>query len=139
MQKLFIVLCIFLVGINFKKGKGAFGKDYRGGSFGVPYDFNSILQYREYIKQVAADPNRKVLEVKKNWRKICENNRFGCVLGQLKGLSKSDTIQVNKMFKCKIKPQTSWECPTYTALDDFKNRYFREFRKDLCLRLNLNQ
>eukprot|EP00112_Aurelia_sp_Birch-Aquarium-sp1_P005403 Seg1614.5 transcript_id=Seg1614.5/GoldUCD/mRNA.D3Y31 product="Tolloid-like protein 1" protein_id=Seg1614.5/GoldUCD/D3Y31 len=126
-------------GINFKKGKGAFGKDYRGTSFGVPYDFNSILHFREYIRHISVDPHKKIVKLKEKWRKKCESNKFGCVLGQLKGLSKSDTIQVNKLFKCKIKPQTSWECPTYTSLDDFRNKYFQEFRKDLCLRLSLKQ
>ena len=125
---------------NFQKGKKAFGGSYKGTTFGVPYDFNSIMHSRLWIgKDNAIDPSKPGMEVKKKWKKICAKNKFGCIIEQSRGLSKSDTIQVNKLFKCKIKPQTRWECPIYTKLQDFKTRYFGEFRKDLCLRLNLKQ
>eukprot|EP00112_Aurelia_sp_Birch-Aquarium-sp1_P002365 Seg1260.5 transcript_id=Seg1260.5/GoldUCD/mRNA.D3Y31 product="Bone morphogenetic protein 1" protein_id=Seg1260.5/GoldUCD/D3Y31 len=125
---------------NFQKGKNAFGGSYKGTTFGVPYDFNSIMHSRLWIgKDNAIDPSKPGMEIKKKWKKICAKNKFGCIIEQSRGLSKSDTIQVNKLFKCKIKPQTSWECPIYTKLKDFKTKYFQEFRKDLCLRLNLKQ
>ena len=125
--------------MNFQKGKEAFGESYVGSKLDVPYDFNSLMHYPEMMDLAAINKNKTIMDVKDKWKKICDKNKYGCIPGQWRGLSKSDTTQVNKMFKCKIKPQTSWECPTYTALDDFKNRYFREFRNDLCLRLNLSQ
>lgn len=125
---------------NFLKGKKVFGKSYSGTTFGVPYDFNSLMHYPFWVSGlISVNPGNKVIEIKDEWKKICAKNKFGCIVGQERGLSKSDTILVNKIFKCKIKRQTSWECPIYTKLEDFKIKYFQEFRKDLCLRLNLKQ
>ena len=125
--------------MNFQTGKEAFGKDYIGSKLDVPYDFNSLMHYAQRTYQ-AIDTDKPVLEIKEKWRNICDRNKYGCILGHWRGLSESDAVQVNKMFKCEIKPKpkaTSWGCPVYTTLNDFKNKYFREFRKDLCLRLNL--
>ena len=79
------------------------------------------------------------MEIKEKWKKICTTNKHGCIIGQQRGLSRADAIQVNLSLKCKLKPKTSWECPIYTNITDFKINYFQEFRKDLCLRLNLKQ
>ena len=127
--------------INFQKGKEIFGESYQGTTFDVPYDFNSIMHYEltSAYDLFTIDESKPIVEVKEKWRKHCAKSRLGCIIGQRRGLSRADAIQVNQSLKCKLKPKISWECPIYTNLTDFKTKYFQEFRKDLCLRLNLKQ
>ena len=71
------------------------------------YDFNSVMQY----------PFDATMGIKDKWRVKCMNHKYGCIIGQEFGLSKSDAYQINMLFKCPKKSQKPWGCPEYTDFE----------------------
>eukprot|EP00112_Aurelia_sp_Birch-Aquarium-sp1_P021251 Seg567.9 transcript_id=Seg567.9/GoldUCD/mRNA.D3Y31 product="Meprin A subunit beta" protein_id=Seg567.9/GoldUCD/D3Y31 len=68
-----------------------------GETFGTKYDFNSIMHYATH--EAAKDPEKPTIVLKPKWKEKCENSP-DCIIAQRHGLSKSDAIQLNKLFKC---------------------------------------
>ena len=83
-------------------GKEEHGSGFTGETFGIGYDFNSIMQY----------PFDAVMSIKDKWKIKCQNHKYGCMVGQPFGLSK-----FNMLFKCPMKSQEGWGCPEYTDSD----------------------
>ena len=67
------------------------GTIIKGETFGVKYDFNSIMHYPPFMG--AKDDKRPTMILKPEWKEKCEKDP-DCIIGQRHGLSKSDAIQL---------------------------------------------
>eukprot|EP00112_Aurelia_sp_Birch-Aquarium-sp1_P017242 Seg3979.3 transcript_id=Seg3979.3/GoldUCD/mRNA.D3Y31 product="Zinc metalloproteinase nas-13" protein_id=Seg3979.3/GoldUCD/D3Y31 len=101
------------------KFRHAFDKGAATSATADEFDFNSIMQLPLGYSKYKKETNGKI-QIKGKWKYACEKYKYGCLLGQDIGLSKSDALKVNTLFNCQKGSQSIWGCPVYPLKRDRK-------------------